>query len=290
MNQPLHVELEEVQVQDNVLIHSELIGKISKALAQAQGEVSPAEKDAVNPHFKSAYSTLSSSHKSARAPISKYGLACIQCASFVDGVLSLVSLVSHESDQWFKNILTIPSQRSDIHTISSLITYAKRIAYNGFFEIAPSDSEDDGNTGLATQSEQNQNEMKEHKKLRATLNKAFQKCTDLKSLEAQAKKLKGNQHDFWNLKTYNNNSETFGTLYLTHKDRVEKIEKKYTDEAQTKWRERVLTCDLSNFYKLHTEYENDAHRQIPQNEEILNLRAEELGLFDSETNTIILEA
>ena len=65
------------------MIQSETIGKLSEALAKAQGAMQNAVKDSSNPFFKSTYADLASVWDACRKPLSDNGLAIIQTADFV---------------------------------------------------------------------------------------------------------------------------------------------------------------------------------------------------------------
>ncbi len=281
-----------IDLQDSVLLNSPNIGQISEALSKAQSEIKLSEKDAVNPHFRSAYSTLSSSMKAAKEATSKYGLAIIQAADFKGGLVTVVTLLSHKSEQWFKNILRLPVAKTDIHSIKSAVTYGRRIGYDGLLGIAPTDdSEDDGNAGSTHPNTEDIVNQKEAKKLRAKMNKAFQACKKMPELEKKAKELKGTEYGFWDKPTYHGNGETFGNLYLTHKDRIGSDEARHSEEGHADWRDMLGKVDAGNFHNMLDHYRKDADRQTTENELALQVRAQELGLWDEHNQSFMeLEA
>ena len=67
------------------LVMSTTVGKLAAALASAQAEMSPAKKNATNPHFRSTYADLASLHDASRAALGKHGLAVVQLPGRRDG-------------------------------------------------------------------------------------------------------------------------------------------------------------------------------------------------------------
>ncbi len=273
---------------NNVLLTSESIGQISEALSKAQSEITLAEKDGINPHFRSNYNTLSSSHKAGRGPASKNGLAITQASGFSGGLVTVTTLLSHKSNEWFKNILTLPVQKNDIHTIKSTITYGRRIGYDGILGIAPGDDEDDGNAGSTAPNADEIKNQKEMKKLRAKMNKALLACTKMSELEKVAREYKSDTYGFWEKPTFVTPGETFGKIYLTHKDRIGNIEAKYNEEGHESWRKMLLKVDSGNFHNYLSNYRTDLERQTEENETALQNRAMDLGLWDNH-NEIFME-
>lgn len=121
---------------------SEDIKELAAALAKAQGQMTFAVKDAVNPHFKSRYSDLASVWEACRKPLTDNGLSVIQGAACHDNVVVIDSMLLHSSGQWIKCVLTLEAKDPYPQAIGSAITYGRRYLLSAMVGIAPDD--DDG--------------------------------------------------------------------------------------------------------------------------------------------------
>jgi hypothetical protein len=121
------------------------IDKLAKALAKAQAEIKDAETDAENPHFRSAYATLASCWASARAPLSKNGLAITQLTRLEDGVIMLDTLLLHGSGQWVRSTYPVKPEKPTPQGLGSALTYAKRYSLCSVCGVSPAGEDDDGN-------------------------------------------------------------------------------------------------------------------------------------------------
>ena len=125
---------------------SESIAAISQAIAKAQGEVENASKNAKNPHFKSKYADLAELLNTVRPVFSGHGLAIVQMPSFVDGVASVETLISHSSGEWISSICSAPVSKQDAQGVGSAITYLRRYSLAAMCGIAQED--DDANSAV----------------------------------------------------------------------------------------------------------------------------------------------
>lgn len=127
-------------------MQSDQVNELITALSKAQGEMKPAIKDSLNPHFKSRFADLASVWEACREPLSKYGLAVIQTMTHQEnGSICLVTTLGHSSGQWIKSMY--PMACKDINNPQawgSSITYARRYTLSSIVGIAP-DDDDDGN-------------------------------------------------------------------------------------------------------------------------------------------------
>lgn len=124
---------------------SESIVKLAEALASAQGEIEAAEKDRVNPHFKSRYATLAAAVEASRPALRKYGLAVIQSPSGSSAnCITLTSRLLHKSGEWLEDDFAMPVVKFDPQGIGSALTYARRYAYCAMVGVI-ADEDDDGN-------------------------------------------------------------------------------------------------------------------------------------------------
>lgn len=124
-------------------LQSDTIGELAKALAQAQGEMTPASKDATNPHFKNRYADLASVWDACRAPLSKHGLAVSQLtARREDGSVLLTTLLMHSSGEFIGSYLSARPAQENPQVIGSILTYLRRYALASIVGVVADD--DDG--------------------------------------------------------------------------------------------------------------------------------------------------
>ena len=125
------------------------IDQIAAALAKAQGEMTHATLDGVNPHFKSKFATLQSVISSVRGPLSSNGIAYIQKAVTVEGGVGVETIFYHESGQSISTgVVFVPVDKFNAHGTGSAYTYAKRYSLALACGIS-ADEDDDGNTAVA---------------------------------------------------------------------------------------------------------------------------------------------
>jgi hypothetical protein len=122
---------------------------ISQALVKAQAAMNHAAKDAKNPHFKSAYSSLASVIDAVRPALSANGLAFVQKLHTADGGISVETVLIHESGEELScGILFIPATKQDAQGFGSAISYGKRYSLQAALGIASED--DDGQAAVKT--------------------------------------------------------------------------------------------------------------------------------------------
>jgi hypothetical protein len=131
---------------------SESIAGLSKALAKAQGEVENASKSSANPHFKSKYADLAEVLNTVRPVFCANGLAFVQMPSFESGVVSVETLLTHESGEWISNVASAPVTKQDAQGVGSAITYLRRYSLAAFAGVAQED--DDANASIGNQNKQ----------------------------------------------------------------------------------------------------------------------------------------
>lgn len=122
---------------------SHTLGALAKALAAAQAELEDAKKDAVNPHFKNRYASLSSVRQAITAVFSKHGLSVVQPFEphGADGVC-IVTLLMHESGEWIRSRLYLPVTKKDPQGFGSAISYGRRYSLAAIANIASDDDDD----------------------------------------------------------------------------------------------------------------------------------------------------
>lgn len=124
---------------------SEEINEVAAALAQAQGVLRPAVKDAVNPAYKSKYADLAAVWEACREALPQFGLAVIQDVANLDGDVAVTTRITHKTGQWIElGPLLVPMARPDAHGLGSAISYGKRYALSAALGVV-ADEDDDGN-------------------------------------------------------------------------------------------------------------------------------------------------
>lgn len=122
---------------------SESINELATALAKAQGVMEAAEKDKINPHFQSHYSSLDALFAAGRKPLSDQGLAVVQCLDADGQVVQVTTLLLHSSGQWIRQRLMLVAKDDSPQAIGSASTYGKRYGYAAMVGMT-SDEDDDG--------------------------------------------------------------------------------------------------------------------------------------------------
>jgi len=127
------------------------IKDLATSLAKAQSEFENAETNKSNPYFKSAYADLSSIVSAARPSLTKNGLSVTQQIIHQDdGQLILYTTLWHVSGQWIQSKLRIVPVKNDVQSVSSAVTYQKRMCYAALIGVTVGDNDDDGEAAVAT--------------------------------------------------------------------------------------------------------------------------------------------
>lgn len=127
---------------------SETIGALATALAEAQGELEPAEKNAsatVSGQTKRTYADLASVFEVLRNALPKHGLAVTQSLlPSEQGTVRVKTTLLHKSGEWLSSECTMPCDRQGgIQGMGSAITYARRYSISALIGVV-SDDDDDG--------------------------------------------------------------------------------------------------------------------------------------------------
>lgn len=135
---------------------SDSISELAKAFAKTQQELKQPLKDAENPYFRSTYVPLENVAESITEAATKNGLSFSQEPSFDDGMVTVTTLIMHNSGEWIEYApLKLKPVKNDPQAYGSAITYAKRYALSAIFGIT-SDKDDDGNEAAQAQKPQRQ--------------------------------------------------------------------------------------------------------------------------------------
>lgn len=133
-------------------LHSENINELMTALAKAQGQMSHAIKDSVNPHYKSKFADLASVWQACREPLSANGLAISQTLDISGEKQVLVTMLGHTSGQWIKSMMALPCANRP-QEMGSLLTYFRRYSLAAICGVYQDD--DDGEAAQAAYKKEN---------------------------------------------------------------------------------------------------------------------------------------
>lgn len=119
---------------------------IALALAKAQAEIQVAVKGSDNPYFKSKYADLAEVWACIREPLTKNGLALVQCPSTCqNGFVTIETTIYHESGQSISSKLSCKVKDTGPQSIGSAITYLRRYAISAMCGVVSEEEDDDGN-------------------------------------------------------------------------------------------------------------------------------------------------
>lgn len=120
---------------------SESITKMATALMEFQGKVELVKKTAENDFFKSKYADLGSIIDTIKKPLADAKLSYVQMPF---GTNKLVTILMHESGEFFKSIVEMTPKGSSPQDVGSAITYYRRYSLSAILGIA-TEEDDDGN-------------------------------------------------------------------------------------------------------------------------------------------------
>ena len=123
---------------------SENINELAAALAKAQGAMSHAVKDSLNPGYKSRYADLASVWEACRKPLADNGLSVTQLPEPAETGLRLNTILMHTSGQFISSQIQMPLMKADPQGYGSALTYARRYALAAIVGVYQDD--DDANS------------------------------------------------------------------------------------------------------------------------------------------------
>lgn len=127
---------------------SETLGKLAEALSKAQGQMKPAKKDSINPHFKSHYADLASCWAAIREPLASNGLALVQTLETDPSGVTVETTLLHSSGEFLAESTWLPVNQKTPQGYASSFSYARRYALSAMVGLS-SEEDDDGNAASA---------------------------------------------------------------------------------------------------------------------------------------------
>lgn len=127
------------------------IKNLAKALSGFQEEVRNPANTAVNPQFRSKYAPLDVVINTAKPVLAKYGLSFIQSTGSEGEMISVTTLLIHESGEWIEtDPLTLPAyqikgggvKEFNAQGAGSSLTYARRYSLSAALGLSSEDDDD----------------------------------------------------------------------------------------------------------------------------------------------------
>jgi hypothetical protein len=116
---------------------------LAKAIVAAQKATESIKKAATNPAFKSKYADLAHVVEGVIPALNAAGVAVLQSPSYDGDMVSVSTVLLHDSGSSVTSTLALRPTKSDPQGIGSAITYGRRYALLAMTGSAPED--DDGN-------------------------------------------------------------------------------------------------------------------------------------------------
>ena len=121
---------------------SESIKELMSALSKAQAEIKSAEKDKINPHFKSKYSSEEAIWEACRNPLTKHNLAVSHTCNFDENGTFLETILAHGASGEYIISRTPLFGINNMQNLGSAESYAKRYALSAIAGV-PTGEDDD---------------------------------------------------------------------------------------------------------------------------------------------------
>lgn len=140
--------------------HSDQINEIAAALAKAQGAMKAPEKNRTvrvksqrtGAEYEFSYSTFDALIEAARKPLTDNGIAFMQFPDVREAIVTVDTMLVHESGQFFRNTLVLKAADSFPQSVGSAISYAKRYALAAMLGLA-GEEDDDANAAEGNDAE-----------------------------------------------------------------------------------------------------------------------------------------
>ena len=130
--------------------HTDSIAQLAAALVKASAEMPQVKRTrtADTGKFKYQYADLADLIEVTRPVLAKHGLTVTQALEEEfkpapdNFVVSVTTTLLHESGEWISSTFSMPAPSANPQTIGSVITYARRYAYQSVLGIAAEDDDD----------------------------------------------------------------------------------------------------------------------------------------------------
>ena len=118
--------------------------KLINALIEAYSDITSAEFDKVNPHFKSKYASLESVIKAVKPHLLKYGILYRQVSKYTENGICIETIFHGHGEELGTGEIFLPVDKRTAQGFGSALTYARRYSLSLACGIG-SEEDDDGN-------------------------------------------------------------------------------------------------------------------------------------------------
>lgn len=120
---------------------SEQLNDLATALANAQGKMSNATLNKINPHFKSKYADLAAIRDAVTLPLASEGISVVQLVGSDEHGAFLTTRLMHKSGQWVESVHPLPATAKP-QEFGSALTYARRYSLAAICGISAEEDDD----------------------------------------------------------------------------------------------------------------------------------------------------
>jgi len=125
-------------------IEKEPRDNLINALIKAYSEITSAEFDKVNPHFKSKYASLESVIKAVKPSLLKHGILYRQVSKYTENGICIETIFHGHGEELGTGEIFLPVDKRTAQGFGSALTYARRYSLSLACGIG-SEEDDDGN-------------------------------------------------------------------------------------------------------------------------------------------------
>lgn len=118
--------------------------KLIGALIKAYSDITSAEFDKVNPHFKSKYASLESVIKAVKPSLLKHGILYRQVSKYTENGICIETIFHGHGEELGTGEIFLPVDKRTAQGFGSALTYARRYSLSLACGIG-SEEDDDGN-------------------------------------------------------------------------------------------------------------------------------------------------
>ena len=118
--------------------------KLVGALIKAYSDITSAEFDKVNPHFKSKYASLESVIKAVKPSLLKHGILYRQVSKYTENGICIETIFHGHGEELGTGEIFLPVDKRTAQGFGSALTYARRYSLSLACGIG-SEEDDDGN-------------------------------------------------------------------------------------------------------------------------------------------------
>ena len=120
---------------------SESVKEITPAFIEAQKQIGGAVKGSENTFYTSKYADLNQVIMAVKGPCLANDLAFTQTPIGRDGFVGIRTRVMHVSGEWMESEVVIPAQKIDPQSCGQVLTYFRRYALAGIFNVPQLDDD-----------------------------------------------------------------------------------------------------------------------------------------------------